>query len=318
MRHRLFIAAAVGVFLYPLVQRPITGQAQPTPAATPPAQSGQGTQTPQSPDGRGGDAGGGRGGRGGGGTGGNAGLGGVGAPGRGRGPAGPAPRNADGRAVLTTTFAKEKGVWLPGQGGAQVLVAEPDKLPFQPWARALFADRTANQLEPHTRCKPSGFARQFLTPYGVEIVELPELARIYIFDIGGPHTYRTIYMDRRTHPTNLAPSFYGDSIGWWEGDTLVVDTVAYNEGFWIDRRGLPTTDRLHTIERFTRTDSRTVRYDVTVDDPGAYTATWQAGFTFGLESGTELFEYVCQQANYADNLMLGELNSVDRTSAIVP
>ena len=195
---------------------------------------------------------------------------------------------------------------------------EPNTLPFQPWARAVYADRERNQLEPHTRCKPSGFARQFLTPYGVEIVELPEMERIYIFDIGGPHTYRTIYMDGRSHPSRVSPSFYGHSIGWWQSDTLIVDTVGYNEGFWIDRRGLPTTDRLHTIEQFTRTDSRTVKYEVTVDDPGAYTAPWQGGFNFGLEAGTELFEYVCQQANYADNLMLGELKRVDRTSTIVP
>ena len=70
-------------------------------------------------------------------------------------------------------------------------------MPFQPWARAVFDDRQKHEFEPHTRCKPSGVARQFLTPYGVEFVELPELQRVYIFDIGGPHTFRTIYMDGR-------------------------------------------------------------------------------------------------------------------------
>jgi hypothetical protein len=275
-----------------------------------------GNQASQPAPGRTGGAPAGRGGRDGG-AGQNAGIGGIGAP-RGRGPAGPAPRNAEGRAVLTSVTATEKGVWLPGQGGAQTLVQNPETLPFQPWARALYADRERNQLEPHTRCKPSGSARQFLTPYGVEIVELPEIKRVFIFDIGGPHTYRTIYMDVRSHPGSLEPTFYGHSIGSWEGDTLVVDTVGYNEGFWIDRRGLPTTERLHTIERFTRTDSRTIRYDLTVDDPGAYMERWQGGFNLGLETGTELFEYVCQQANYAGTLMLGELKSVDRTSVIVP
>ena len=68
------------------------------------------------------------------------------------------------------------------------------------------------------------------------------MQRVYIFDIGGPHTYRTIYMDGRTHPANLTPSYYGHSIGWWEGDTLVVDTIGFNENFWLDRRGLPHTD----------------------------------------------------------------------------
>ena len=193
-----------------------------------------------------------------------------------------------------------------------------DAIPFQPWARALYASRAINQLEPHTRCKPSGFIRQFLTPYGVEFVDLPEIERVYIFDIGGPHTYRTIYMDGRTHPADIELSYYGHSIGWWEGDTLVVDTTGFNEGFWIDRRGLPHTEKLRTLERFTRTDARTIKYEVKVDDPGAYTAPWGGSFNLSWEDGTELFEYVCQQANYAPELMVGAEKSVDRSSAIAP
>jgi len=242
--------------------------------------------------------------------------------GRGRGrqagpPPGPAPRNADGRVLLGGATPGQKGVFLPGGGGGQAVTsAEP--VPFQPWAKALLADRNRNQLEPHTRCKPSGFVRQFLTPYGVEFVELPEIQRIFIFDIGGPHTYREIYMDGRTHPANPSPSFYGHSIGWWEGDTLVVDTVGYNEGFWMDRRGSPTTEKLHTLEKFTRTNSLTIHYETMVDDPGAYTKPWTNAFDLRWENGTELFEYVCQQMNYAPSLMVGAAKSVDRTSAIIP
>jgi hypothetical protein len=208
-------------------------------------------------------------------------------------------------------------VWLPGGGGFQGVQSQ-EPVPFQPWAKAVLDDRLKNQLEPHTRCKPSGFVRQFLTPYGVEFVELPEIQRIYIFDIGGPHTYRTIYMDGRTHPTNLDPSFYGHSIGWWEGDTLVVDTIGYNEGFWMDRRGSPTTEKLHTLERFTRTNAATIHYETLVDDPGAYTKQWSSAFDLRWENGTELFEYVCQQMNYAPTLMVGAGKSVDRTTPIIP
>jgi len=232
-------------------------------------------------------------------------------------PPGPAPRNADGRVILGGATPAQKGVWLPGGGGGQAVTsAEP--IPFQPWAKALLADRAKNQLEPHTRCKPSGFVRQFLTPYGVEFVDLPEVQRIFIFDIGGPHTYREIYMDGRTHPANPSPSFYGHSIGWWEGDTLVVDTIGYNEGFWMDRRGSPTTEKLHTLERFTRINATAIKYETLVDDPGAYTKTWTNNFELRWENGTELFEYVCQQMNYAPNLMVGAAKSVDRTSAIIP
>ena len=242
-------------------------------------------------------------------------VGGVGTPST--APPKPAPRDADGRALLGGSAPAEKGLWLPVFGITDP-IAPVATVPFQPWARAVYDDRQKHELEPHTRCKPSGVARQFLTPYGVEFVELRELQRVYIFDVGGPHTYRTIYMDGRTHPSQWTPSFYGHSIGWWEGDTLVVDTTGFNEGFWLDRRGLPHTEALHTIERFTRSNAATIAYRVTVDDPGAYTAPWTANFNLRWENGTELFEYVCQQSNFADTLMVGDKSSVDRSSQIVP
>jgi hypothetical protein len=240
--------------------------------------------------------------------------------GRGRGPQAPpapAPRNEKGRALLGGATPKDKGVWLP-VFGIRDPISPYEKVPFQPWAKALYDYRQVNELEPHTRCKASGTARQFLTPYGVEFVELPELERIYIFDIGGPHTYRTIYMDGRTHPAKVNDSYYGHSIGWWEADTLVVDTVGFNESFWLDRRGLPHTAAMHTIERFTRTNAVAIDYKITVDDPGAYTAPWVGGFNLRWEPGTELFEYVCQQANYATELMVGEFDKVDRSSDFIP
>ena len=196
-------------------------------------------------------------------------LGGNGGRGRGqRPPAKPAPRNAAGRVLLQGATPQEKGVWLP-QGVITTSVAPEDTIPFQPWAKALYENRQTHRLEPHARCKPSGAARQIQTPYGLEFVELPEEGVIYMFDIGGPHTYRTIYPDGRSHPLHPTPSYYGHSIGWWDGDTLVVDTVGYNEQFWMDRGGTPHTEKLHTVERFTRTDQATIRYELTVDDPDA-------------------------------------------------
>jgi hypothetical protein len=238
--------------------------------------------------------------------------------GRGRqtGPPRPAPRSAAGRVLLGGATPDERGVWLPGPVIPNPLAMKD--IPYQPWAKALVAHREINELEPHTRCKPSGVARQFLTPYGVEFVELADLQRIYIFDIGGPHTWRTVYMDGRSHPAGLVPSYYGHSVGWWEGDTLVVDTVGFNEAFWWDRDGLPHTGRLHTTERFTRTDQATIRYELTINDPGAYTAPFSGATNLRWEAGTELFEFVCQQANYANTLMVGAGTVADRTSTIVP
>ena len=237
--------------------------------------------------------------------------------GRGAPPA-PAPRNASGRVILGGATPKEKGVWLPGPGITGPPIKPIDQLPLQPWARRVFEYRQVNEFEPHTRCHPSGVAREFQTPYGVEFVELADAKRIYIFDIGGPHTFRTIYMDGRSHPTNLPRTAYGHSVGWWEGDTLVSDTTNFNEGFWLDRKGLPHTERLHTIERWTRTDHNTIEYAVTVDDPGAYTAPWSTMVKLSWEPDTELFEYVCQQQNYAGELMVGEFKAIDRTASTVP
>jgi hypothetical protein len=233
-------------------------------------------------------------------------------------PAAPTPRDANGKVILDGEVAGKNGVWTP-QIGITEPAAKLENVSFQPWAKALYDERQKHELEPHARCKASGAARQFMTPYGVEFTVMPELQRIFIFDIGGPHTYRTVYMDGRSHPDNLTPTNYGHSIGWWEGDTLVVDTVGYNEEFWLDRRGLPHTEQLHTVERFLRTDKNTIDYKITIDDPGAYTKPFDGGFNLRYNENQELFEYVCQQANYAHELMVGgESRTVSRSSPIVP
>jgi hypothetical protein len=247
-------------------------------------------------------------------------------------PEGPPPRWPDGHMRLGPEPG-QVGLWLP----IDARLARPDdrpgrgpaggpsypnplysEIPFQPWARELIEYRLDNPLEPHARCKPSGGARQPLTPYGVEIVEMRELERIFIFDIGGPQSYRIIYMDGRDHPDNLTPSYYGHSIGHWEGDTLVVDTVGFNERFWIDREGMPHTEELHFLERFTRTSDRMLTYEVTIDDPGAYTDTWSGGFYMRWSPDEELFEYICQDNNNAADLMTGLESAVGRNSAITP
>jgi hypothetical protein len=243
-------------------------------------------------------------------------------------PAKPAPRRSDGKVILGTVPG-ERALWLPAGGGGERFINTDEaaaaagklkvsEVPFQPWARALYQYRNANQLEPHTRCKPSGGPRQFLTPYGVEIVEMPELKQIFILDVGGPHTYRVIHMDGRPHPKPLTPSYYGHSIGRWEGDTLVVDTAGFNERFWIDRQGAPHTEALRMVEKLTRTDFNSMRYEVTIDDPGAYTAVWTSGFNLRWVANSELFEFICQDNNFASELMVGTQESVDRSSQIVP
>jgi len=244
----------------------------------------------------------------------NAGIGGGGG-GRGNanaGPAAPTPRWPDGHPRLGALPGQKGGLWNGGGSTADA------STPYQPWARAVSQMRREEALEPHTRCKPSGGSRQFATPYGVEIVELPDIQRVFILDNGGPHTFRTIYTDGRAHPTNLTPSYYGHSIGKWEGDTFVVDTIGFNDKMWIDRGQAPHTEKLHLIEKFTRTDTNSMTYEVTVDDPLAYTATWSRTSAMRFAANSELFEYICQDNNQAHTLMVGTSEHVDRTSVIVP
>jgi len=241
-------------------------------------------------------------------------TGGPGGAARGAGPGGAARGAGPGGAARGAGPGGRGRAGGGGRGGAGPCTT----VPYMDWTLAVSDDRRRNELEPHTRCKPSGGPRQWLTPYGAEFVELPDQHVAYIFDIGGPHTFRTIYMDGRTHPKNFTPTFYGHSIGWWEGDSLVVDTVGFNEGFWLDRGQLPHTSQLHLLERYTRTSVGSMRYELTIDDPGAYTAPFTGTSNLRWEDGTELFEYVCQQGNQAYTLMVGAGTSADRTSLIIP
>lgn len=258
----------------------------------------------------------------------------------------PAPRDANGRAVLGSVPG-QVGMWegfgtrpmihffdtIPEGSIAaytpyeDVLKMSPDErfekiklseVPFQPWAKALFEARTRTRFEPYTRCKPSAGPRGVATAYGTQFVEFPDNQKIYIFPTGGPRHFRVIYMDGREHPADLKPTYHGHSIGHWEGDTLVVDTVGFNEKMWFDDLGSPHTTKLHMTERFTRVSLERLRYEFTIDDPGAYTAPWSSGFYMTWGEG-ESFQFVCQDANLAYDLMLGtEYSEMDRRQSIFP
>jgi hypothetical protein len=239
--------------------------------------------------------------------------GGRGRGGKNRPPAGPTPHWPDGHVNLGPSPG-QKGLW-EGNAGATLATNPPGGLdnpgmylptnlkisdvPFQPWARAIYEYRQAQTTkdDPHVRCKPSGGPRMFHTPYGMEFLDEPELKRVYITGVGGPHTWRVIYMDGRDHPKDLDPSFSGHSVGHWDGDSLVVDTIGFNEKFWLTREGIPSTEFLHLTERFTRTDYNTLKYEATIDDPGAYTAPWTGGWYINWQPDQEMYEYVCQDNN---------------------
>jgi hypothetical protein len=174
--------------------------------------------------------------------------------------------------------------------------------PMQPWARSLYQMRQSRYLQDDPtflNCKPPGGPRQFQQPYGFQFVEDPERQRIFVLIGSGNRNFRIIYLDGRTHVGQVGgdddnPLYYGRAVGKWDGQTLEVDTRGFNEDFWFTNGGLPHTDQLRLVERFTRVDFDTLRYDVTIEDPAAYTRPWSSGWTLRWVGGEELPVHFCQ------------------------
>src|SRR5262245_16780325 len=229
-------------------------------------------------------------------------------------PASPAPRWPDGQIRLgpppgktgywgapsTKVLLENSAAKIPmTEDGLLTNIADADKVaPFLPWAKALYEFRQRRFLkdDPYSRCTPAGGPRQFQMPNGFQFIEQKELGRIMILLGGGDRNWRVIYTDGRPLGTaaEAVPSYYGSSVGRWEKDTLVVESVGYNEKFWLTSGGLPHTEALHLTERFTRTDFNTLKYDVVVDDPRTYRRTWTGGWTIQWVPDEDLQEYFCE------------------------
>lgn len=172
-------------------------------------------------------------------------------------------------------------------------------LPYQPWAAALVKQRAQGQGkdDPVALCQPAGALRLLTYPPYRKIVQTPGLIIILSErDV----TFRQIFTDGRPLPKDPNPSFNGYSVGKWEGDTLVVDTIGLRDGTWLDRKGNPITEAAKMTERFHRTNFGNLDIEVTIDDPKAYTKPWTVKLDQILMPDTDLLEYYCQE-NEKDN-----------------
>ena len=182
-----------------------------------------------------------------------------------------------------------------GGGGVSERDLKPgDAIVLLPEAKKIVDSRKLKD-DPEAHCLPTGVPR--MNPYPWRMVQSIDQKYIFILFEGNIHSYRQIFLDGRKHPDDPDPTWYGHSTGRWEGDTLVVDTVGYNDKFWFGANKLPHTTQLHTIERFTRTDSNTLRWDITIDDPGSYAKPFTVQTRARLEPTWELMEYICQENN---------------------
>jgi len=147
-------------------------------------------------------------------------------------------------------------------------------------------------------CSATGVPRIWVHPFPTKIVQIPHVVYLlYEFN----HFVREIYTNEgHEHQKDLDPTWMGNSVGWWEGNTLVVDTVGFNDQTWVDRAGLPHSDQMHVVERITRPAQNKLRVDITVEDPKAYTRTWSGFRELEFEPDWHITEMMCED-NYTFN-----------------
>jgi hypothetical protein len=218
----------------------------------------------------------------------------------------PAPRTPDGKPDLSGVFrvagrppgAPREALSLdekPVASFRDIGEGFKDGLPLRPWAKELLQKRMADNSKdnPDAHCLPMGFLQFHLHPQPRKIVQTPGVTLI-VYEAN--YGLRQIFTDGRSLPNEDAnPTWEGYSIGKWEGDTLVVQSSGFRDGGWLDVNGSPFTDKLKLTERFTRLNYGTLRIDITVDDPKAYTKPWTVRITQRLTPEDEMIEFVCNE-----------------------
>jgi Carboxypeptidase regulatory-like domain len=196
-------------------------------------------------------------------------------------PSGPAPRMVDGKPDLSGTW------WSPR-------TVDPGKPEFLPKAQAVAQQRTENNRKdsPQARCLPSAIIR--LGPVYAIVQSPGRMVEISDDDSPGFHQ---IYVDGRTHPEDPMPAWYGHNVGHWEGDTLVVDRVGFNEQSWLDQDSHPHSEKLHVIERYKRPDLGHLETEVTVEDPGILAKPWTMKRVSDLAPTEDIYEFICPENN---------------------
>jgi len=210
-------------------------------------------------------------------------------------PPGPVPRTVDGHPDL-------HGVWLGGGPTSDIAdgLQEGEAIPYTALGKKTKESRMAKD-DPEANCLPTGVPRQ--APYPWRILTTPSGSHMYFLFEGNIHSYRQIFLDGRSHPDGdaLNPTWYGHSVGRWEGDTLAVDTTNFTDR----TRFRGSSPDLHVVERFTRTGPNTLLYRFTIEDPKTWTRPWTGEYTWPATT-EHMYEYACHEGNYAlGNILRG-------------
>jgi hypothetical protein len=187
----------------------------------------------------------------------------------------------------------ECGIELPmSREGGYMGASIPGGLPYQSWAAELVKKNVAasSKDDPHGVCLPDTFLRAYGLPHIVKFVQTPQLL-IALEEYNAD--YRQIFLDGRPLPEDPTPSWNGYSVGRWDGDALVVDSIGFRDDLWLDVRGSPLTSAGKVRERITRPDFGHLNIEVTVDDPKAYTRPWTVRLQQQIIADTEIIDEIC-------------------------
>jgi len=208
------------------------------------------------------------------------------------------PRTAAGKPDFNGIYEWPRA--LPGADTCRCSATIFDRKNFAPLlgnsAEPFLEPRTgdARHDEPRAFCMPAGFPSGMLSANAMQFSQTGNYL-IVLHEFQGMK--RIIPLDGRPHRKGIEPSYYGDSVGHWEGDTLVVDVTGFNDKTWLAGTGTFHTDALHITERYTRVDKDQINYEVTMEDPNVLTKPWTLRSTIMLREGTRLQEYPCTENN---------------------
>jgi hypothetical protein len=211
----------------------------------------------------------------------------------------PAPRKPDGRIDLNGLWNAVDGRFLTNIGRRAGI-----DVPFTPWGAAQFKERQDNdgRDRPAGRCLPHTIPDAMLVPnYPWKFIETPGVSIILFENFT---QYRQIFTDGRGFPTERNPTWFGYSIGKWEGDVFVVETVGFNDKSWLDDGGHPRSDQMKTTERFRRKDFGHLEIEFTFDDPKAYTKPWSVSIPFELIPDSDIIENICENEKDVEHIFL--------------
>jgi hypothetical protein len=199
-----------------------------------------------------------------------------------------------------------KGFWdiryITDMSKARAGVTKATDVPFNAKGKKIFDQRvdTVEKDDPQSRCLPPGPPRLMYTPHPIEILQMPDHI-VIIYET--QNLWRYIWMDGRQHPKDPNPTYLGDSVGHWDGDTLVVDVVGFNDVGWLDFQGHPHGEKLHIVEKYTRPDFHTLHYEATIEDPEYHTEPWTVPMNVPWVPGQEKSEYVCDNNRDVEHLV---------------